>query len=83
MNQKQWDKWKELPATVEFFRFLKDHREKIARDVAEAVSIGEFIAPDYLATTIETCGIYADLETVDYDRFEEHYKSEIDEKESA
>lgn len=79
MNQQEWDQWKALPATAEFFKFLGDYRGQIGRNVALAVSDGEFVAPDVLDKDTEVCAIYKELETLDLEHIESFYKEEIEE----
>lgn len=76
MNQKEWDKWKEQPQTVEFFKYLSDFREQIGRDVAIEISSGNYMTEEVIRFNATHCGIYSDIEHMDYSDIENFYEDE-------
>ena len=81
MNQEQWDKWKDHPQTVTFFKFLTDLRGVVARDVAEDVSKGSVVRQEYIEELTRKCGIYHELENLEFEAIESFYEEEAITKE--
>jgi len=78
MNQKEWDKWRDLPGTVEFFKYLGDFRGQIGREVALVVTSGETLRPEWVGRATEECAVYQELEAIEHTTIEEFYKTEIE-----
>ena len=76
MNQKNWDKWKEQPDTKAFFKFLGDYREQMGRDVALEVSSGSYMKKESIDRVTTHCGIYSDIEEMEFVDFENFYTEE-------
>ena len=79
MNQKEWDKWKELPATVDFFQYLEDTRGKSGRDIAEAITGGFPVTQEHTDKIAMECAVILEIGELEYEDIEDHYKSEIEE----
>ncbi len=83
MNQRQWNKWRKLPETTDFFKFLADYREYLGKEIASSIMGGVQVEHAFTDEAALRCELYHDLESLDYSYIGNFYKEIIINKSEA
>lgn len=79
ITQEAWASWKTQPITLEFFKYIEDFRENVAKEVAMSIAEGELMPHEIIEELTARCRAYVDIEDLDFDTIDEFYNPKEDE----
>lgn len=78
MNKEEWSRWRSLPETAKYFKFLEEYRLNVGKEVGTAIAEGQFFPEEVTKEISIRCQSWVDIETLEWTDIENFYGEEND-----